>query len=70
MTIEFQFKSVTIPLAELQDIYPDMFSVSQPYSPTQKKTKRRRPRKKRETVAHLIDALIDVTRIVTFALKV
>ena len=58
MTIELQFKSIIVPLAEMHN-YPGMVSGIQQYLPAQKSPKRRRPRKKKETVAHLIDALID-----------
>ena len=58
MVIELQFRSVIIQPADMQN-YPGMFSAFQPYLLAQKTPKRRRPRKKRETVAHLIDALID-----------
>jgi hypothetical protein len=59
MTIEFHFRSIMIEPADLQEMHPHITSALQPYLPTQKTPKRRRPRKKRETVAHLIDALID-----------
>jgi hypothetical protein len=60
MVIELQFRSVIIQPAEMQN-YPGMLSAIQPYLPAQKTPKRRRPRKKRnrQTVASLIDALID-----------
>ena len=64
MTIELQFRSITVPLADMQENYPLVFSALQPYLPVQKPIKRRRPRRKRETVAHLIDALIeDIERV-------
>ena len=59
MVIELQFRSVTIQAGEIEENYPFIFSAFQPYLPVQKSPKRRRPRKKRETVAHLIDALIE-----------
>ncbi len=40
-------------------VYPLMFSALQPYLPIQKSPKRRRPWKKKQTVASLIDAVID-----------
>ena len=58
MTIEIQFRSVLIQPAEMQN-YPGMFSAFQQYLPAKKSHRRRRPRKKRETVGHLIDALKD-----------
>ena len=58
MVIELQFRSITIQPADMQN-YPGMFSGIKQYLPTQKTPKKRRPRRKRETVAHLIDALID-----------
>ena len=59
MTIEFQFNSVTIPLADMQENHPLMFSALQQYLPAPKPPRRRRVRKKRETVADLIDALME-----------
>ena len=59
MTIEFQFNSVTIQSADMQENCPYMFSVCQPYLPAPKPVRRRRPKKKKETVAHLIDAVIE-----------
>ncbi len=59
MTIELRFNSVTVPLAEMQENYPQIFSALQPYLRVQKPPTRRRVKKKRETVADLIDALIE-----------
>ncbi len=59
MVIELQFNSVVVQAADMQENYPLMFSALQPYLPVQKPPKRRRPRRKRETVADLIDALIE-----------
>ncbi len=59
MVIEFQFNSVTIQPADMQENYPLIFSALQPYLPVQKSPKRRRTRRKRETVADLIDSLIE-----------
>ena len=58
MEIQLQFKSIIVPLADMQD-YPGMFSALQQYLPAQKTPKRRKPRKEKQTVAHLIDRLID-----------
>ena len=59
MVIELQFRSIIVQPADMQENYPLMFSALQPYLPVQKPIKRRRPRRKRETVADLIDALIE-----------
>ncbi len=59
MVIELQFRSITVPLSEMQENYPLIFSALQPYLPVQKPPRRRRPRRKRETLADLIDALIE-----------
>ena len=59
MVIELQFNSVIIQPDDMQENYPHMFSALKPYLPVQKSPKRRRPRKKRQTVAHLIDALVE-----------
>ncbi len=59
MVIELQFNSVIIQPADMQENYPFIWSALQPYLPAQKSPKRRRPKRKRETVANLIDALIE-----------
>ena len=58
MVIQLQFNTIIVPLAEMQENYPLMFSAIQPYLPDQKNPKRRRPRK-RQNVGDLIDALIE-----------
>jgi hypothetical protein len=60
MVIELQFRSVSIQPAEIEETYPLKFSAFQPYLPIQKSPKRRRAKRKRETVAHLIDPIIDM----------
>ena len=57
LMVILQFRSITIQAADMQN-YPGMFSDIQQYLPAQK-THRRRSRKKRETVGHLIDEIID-----------
>ena len=59
MTVEIQFNSVTIQPADMQDNYPLMFSALQPYLLAQKPIKRRKPRQDRQSVASLIDAVIE-----------
>jgi len=59
MEIELQFNSVTIQAGEIKDTHPFMFSAIQPYLPTPKSPSRRRAKKRRETVASLIDPIID-----------
>ncbi len=59
MEIELRFNSVTIQPADMQENYPLIFSALQPYLLVQNSPKRRRPKRKRETVADLIDALIE-----------
>lgn len=59
MTIEFQFNSIIIQTGDMQENYPLMFSTFQQYLPTQKSLRRKKPKRNRETVASLIDALID-----------
>ena len=50
-------------LVDLQEHYPLIYSALQPYLPVQKPPKKRRPRKKKQTIAHLIDALkADINR--------
>ena len=59
MPITIQFNSMTIPLADLQENYPHIISALEQYLPAQKPVKRRKPRKSRQTVAHLIDNILD-----------
>ena len=59
MTIELQFNSVMIKPADMQENYPLMFSALQPYLLAQKPIKRRKPRQDRQSVASLIDAVIE-----------
>jgi len=59
MTMEIQLISIIIQDGDLQENYTGMFPISHPYLPAQKPVKIRRPRKKRKTVAHLIDNLLD-----------
>ncbi len=59
MTIEIQFNSVTILSADMQEDHPLMFSDIQQYLPAQRTYRRRKARKKRETVGELIDVLLD-----------
>jgi len=63
MEIELQLNSIKIPIAYIEKHYPLIFSALQPYLPVQKPPKRRRPRRKKQTVADLIDALqADINR--------
>ena len=59
MTMEIQLISIIVEDGDIQENYIGMFPVSQPYLPVQKSPKRRGSRKKKQTVAHLIDALIE-----------
>lgn len=58
MTIEIEFNSVIIQSADMQQKHPLMFSALQQYLSDQKTPKRRKPRKKRETVASLIEPIL------------
>ena len=59
MEIELQFISVIVRAGEIEETYPLMFSALQPYFPVRKSPKRKRARKKRVTVASLIDPIIE-----------
>ena len=59
MAIELEFNSVSIQPAEMQENYPLIFSALQQYLPIHNAPQRRRPRRKRETVASLIDPIIE-----------
>jgi len=57
MTIELKLISIIIQ-DDMQENYTGMFPISQSYLPVQKQIKIRRPRKKKETVANVIDNLL------------
>ena len=57
--IELHFNSVTVQPAEMQDNYTYIMSALQQYLPVENNPQRRQARKKRETVASLIDPIID-----------
>ena len=59
MSIEIQFNSVQIDQHDLHEQFPNLISALQSYLPTQKTPKRRKPRKKRLTIGHLINEIID-----------
>ena len=59
MTMEIQLISIIVQDVDGLENFTGMFPVSQSYLPTAKTQKRRRPRKKKKTVANLIDAVID-----------
>ena len=57
MTIELQFISIIVQASEIEETYPLMFSAIQQFLPVRNTPKRRL--RKRETVGHLIDEIID-----------
>ena len=59
MIMEIQLISIIVQDGDIQENFTGMFPVSQSYLPAQKPKKRKKPRKERQTVAHLIDALLD-----------
>ena len=56
--IEFKIQSVVLQDGEVQEQFPDLYSVINSYLPKRKSPKRRR-RKKKETVDSLINEIID-----------
>ena len=58
MTIELQFNSVILQYDELQEQFPELLPMVNSYLP-QKKLSRRKKRKKKITVASMIDEIID-----------
>ena len=58
MQIEFEFNSIVISPQEIQEKYPDIYSVIKGYLPKQKTPKRRRARKTQKLVCSLIDDII------------
>jgi len=58
MTIQIQFNSVVMDLEEIKKYYPELAMMIQSSLP-QKKKKKYKPRKKKQTVACLIDEIIE-----------
>ena len=56
MTIEIQFNSVVLQYEDIKKYYPELIPVINSYLP-KRKYKRRKPRKKKKTVAMLIDEI-------------
>ena len=59
MSIEFRIQSVVLQYEDIQKQCPDLVSMVNFHLPQNKIYQRRKPRKERQTVASLIDALID-----------
>ena len=58
MSIEYIIQSVVLRYEDVQEQFPDIVSMVKFHLPQKKIYQKRKPRK-RQTVAHLIDALID-----------
>ena len=58
MSIEFEFNTITIQQQEIEEMYPNLTSKIQLYLQTQKTPKKRKYRK-RKTISHLIDEILD-----------
>ena len=58
MSIELEFNTTTIQQQDIEEIYPNLISKIQSYLQTQKTPKKRKYRK-RKTVSHLIDEILD-----------
>ena len=59
MSIEFKIQSVMVDSQELQDIYPDLIPSINNFLQSHYTPKKRKPRKKKITVAVLIDDIIN-----------
>lgn len=59
MSIEFIFNTVTVQSDQIQKQYPGLISELGKYLSIQKSPKRRKPRRKKKTVASLIDDIKD-----------
>ena len=58
MTIKIQFNSVVMDLEDIQEHFPELLPMIQSSLPAKKK-KKYKPRKKKKTVACLIDEIIE-----------
>ena len=59
MSLEFKFQSVTLQREDLQEYFPDLVTMMNSYLPKKKKTRRRKPRKKKISLADKIQEIID-----------
>jgi len=59
MSIEFKIQSITLQSEDIQEQFPNLISMVESYLPTQKTSKKRRPRKKRITAGVMIQEIID-----------
>ena len=59
MSIEFKIQSVVLRSEDIQEKYPDLIPSLNYFLQNQNITKKRKPRKKKKTVAYLIDEIID-----------
>ena len=59
MSIEFKIQSITLQPEDLQEQLPYLISMVNSYLPKRGTPKRRKPRKKKETVGPLIQEIID-----------
>ncbi len=59
MSIEFKIQSVVLRTEDIQEKYPDLIPSLNYFLQSQSTPKKRRPRKKKITVAYLIDEIID-----------
>lgn len=59
MSIEFTFNSVQIDQQDIQEYFLGLIAMVDSYLPKIKTPKRRKPRKKKETVGSLINEIID-----------
>jgi hypothetical protein len=59
MSIEYKFQTVVLQYEDVQEQFPDIISMVNSHLPQKKIYRKRKPRKNRETVSDLINALID-----------
>ena len=58
MTIEFKIRSVVLRNEDIKEKYPNLIPMINSYLHSQKLPKKRKPRKKKKTVAVLIDKIL------------
>ena len=59
MSINFKLQSVVFQYDEIQEKFPELIPIINSYLTEQKLPKKRKPRKKKKTVADRIDEIID-----------
>jgi hypothetical protein len=58
MSIEVKFNSVVLRREDMEEHFPALVPIINSYLKSQRRPKKRKPRKKRKTAAHFIDEIL------------